>query len=103
MSGEDERQYMIREDYEIYEKYGAPPGRQPCTIMIFMRSSTSWTGISSLVDNVTYFLKKGDFLLIGRNVLHKYHFIEGKHSRSRRIVLWITRQMLDRLSGGEQD
>ena len=22
MSGEDERQYMIREDYEIYEKYG---------------------------------------------------------------------------------
>ena len=44
MSGEDERQYMIREDYEIYEKYGAPTGATACIIMIFMRSSTSWTG-----------------------------------------------------------
>ena len=26
MSGDDERQYMIGEDYEIYEKRGAPTG-----------------------------------------------------------------------------
>lgn len=104
MSGEDERQYMIREDYEIYEKYGAPTGATALHYHDFYEIIYILDGeFSSLVDNVTYFLKKGDFLLIGRNVLHKYHFIEGKHSRSRRIVLWITRQMLDRLSGGEQD
>ncbi|HJC55937.1 MAG TPA: AraC family transcriptional regulator [Candidatus Eisenbergiella intestinipullorum] len=104
MSGEDERQYMIREDYEIYEKYGAPTGATALHYHDFYELIYILDGeFSSLVDNVTYFLKKGDFLLIGRNVLHKYHFVEGKHARSRRIVLWITRQMLDRLSGGEQD
>ncbi|HJA92192.1 MAG TPA: AraC family transcriptional regulator, partial [Candidatus Eisenbergiella merdipullorum] len=104
MSGDDERQYMIREDYEIYEKYGAPTGATDLHYHDFYELIYILDGeFSSLVDNVTFFLKKGDFLLIGRNVLHKYHYIEGKHARSRRIVLWISRQMLDRLSEGEQD
>lgn len=101
---DEERQYMIQEDYEIYEKRGAPMGA--CTLhyhdfyeVIYILDGE----FSSLVDNVTYFLKKGDFLLINRNVMHKYHYVEGKHVRSRRIILWITKQMLDRLSDGEQD
>ena len=104
MSGDDERQYMIREDFEIYEKRGAPAGATALHYHDFYEIIYILDGeFSSLVDNVTYFLKKGDFLLIGRNVMHKYHYVEGKHARSRRIVLWISRQMLDRLSGGERD
>mgnify|MGYP003224966714 CR=1 FL=1 len=44
MSGEDERQYMIREDYEIYEKYGAPTGATALHHHDFMSLSTFWTG-----------------------------------------------------------
>ena len=94
MSGDDERQYMIREDFEIYEKHGAPAGATALHYHDFYEIIYILDGeFSSLVDNVTYFLKKGDFLLIGRNVMHKYHYVEGKHVRSRRIVLWISRQI----------
>lgn len=60
MSGEDERQYMIREDYEIYEKYGAPTGATALHYHDFYEIIYILDGeFSSLVDNVTYFLKKG--------------------------------------------
>lgn len=29
-----------------------------------------------MLENQTYHMKKGDFLLIDCNVMHKYHFIE---------------------------
>lgn len=101
MSGEDERQYMIREDYEIYEKRGAPTGATSLHYHDFYEIICILDGeFSSLVDNVTYTLKKGDFLLIDRNVMHKYYYEEGRHDRSRRIVLWVTRQLMDKLSDG---
>ena len=31
--------------------------------------------------------------------MHKYNFVEKKHDSSRRIILWVTREMLQNLSG----
>ena len=81
MSGEDERQYMIGEDYEIYEKRGAPTGATRIHHHDFYEVIYVMEGeFSSLVDNRTYHLKKGDFLLIPRNVMHNYHMWRGSMS-----------------------
>ena len=58
---------------------------------------------SSMVEDKTYHMKKGDFLLIDQNVMHKYHYVEKKHDSSRRIILWISGQMLGGLGGGDMN
>lgn len=96
----DERQYMIQEGYEVYEKRGAPLGALAFHYHNFYEIIYVLEGeYSSMLENQTYHMKKGDFLLIDCNVMHKYHFIENKHDSSRRIILWITREMLQNLSG----
>ena len=54
-----------------------------------------------MIENKIYHLKKGDFLLIDRNVMHKYQYEENRQDKSRRIILWITKEMLDSLSEGK--
>ncbi len=99
MASSDERQFMINENYEIYEKQGPPTGALSLHYHNFYEIIYVLDGeYSSLVEDRTYHLKKGDFLLIDCNVMHKYHFVEKKHDSSKRLVLWITRQMLERLS-----
>jgi AraC-like DNA-binding protein len=58
---------------------------------------------SSMVENQSYHLHKGDFLLIDQNVMHKYQPTEGKNENSRRIILWVTGAFLKSLSDGELD
>lgn len=100
----DERQYMINENYEVYEKQGAPIGAVSFHYHNFYEIIYVLEGeYSSLIENQTYNLRKGDFLLIDQNVMHKYHYIEKKHDSSRRIILWVTPQMLAELSNGEMD
>ena len=100
----DERQYMLNENYEVYEKHGTPIGALSFHYHNFYEIIYVLEGeYSSLVENQIYHLKKGDFLLIDANVLHKYHYIEKKHDSSKRIILWITEQMLTRLSQGQVD
>lgn len=100
----DERQYMIQEGYEIYEKQGAPLGAITFHYHSFYEIIYVLEGeYSSMLENQTYHVKKGDFLLIDCNVMHKYHFVEKKHDSSRRIILWITRELLQTLSGGGMD
>lgn len=36
-------------------------------------------------------------------MMHKYHFVEQKHDSSRRIILWVTREMLQSLSAEGMD
>ena len=96
----DERQYMIQEGYEVYEKQGAPLGAIAFHYHSFYEIIYVLEGeYSSMLENQTYHMKKGDFLLIDCNVMHKYHFMEKKHDSSRRIILWVTREMLQNLSG----
>lgn len=100
----DERQYMLREGYEVYEKQGAPLGAIAFHYHSFYEIIYVLEGeYSSMLENQTYHMKKGDMLLIDCNVMHKYHFIEKKHDSSRRIILWVTREMLQSLSGEEMD
>lgn len=100
----DERQYMMNEKYEVYEKQGAPLGAISFHYHNFYEIIYVLEGeYSSMIENQTYPMKKGDFLLIDCNVMHKYHFVEKKHDSSKRIILWITQKMLDSLSEGEVD
>lgn len=100
----DERQYMLREGYEVYEKQGAPLGAIAFHYHSFYEIIYVLEGeYSSMLENQTYHMKKGDMLLIDCNVMHKYHFIEKKHDSSKRIILWVTREMLQSLSGEEMD
>ena len=100
----DERQYMMNEKYEVYEKQGAPMGAMAFHYHNFYEIIYVLEGAySSMIENRTYHLKKGDFLLIDRNVMHKYHFVEKKHDSSKRIILWITSEQLAEISGEEMD
>lgn len=100
----DERQYMIGENYEVYEKQGAPTGAMTFHYHDFYEIIYVLEGeYSSMLETQTYHMKKGDFLLIDQNVMHKYHYVEKKHDSSKRIILWVTQGMLAELSGGDMD
>ncbi len=100
----DERQYMMNENYEVYEKQGAPVGAMAFHYHNFYEIIYVLDGeYSSMIENQTYHLHKGDFLLIDKNVMHKYHYVEKKHDSSKRIILWITAQMLAHLAEGDMD
>ena len=100
----DERQYMINEDYEVYEKQGSPIGASTFHYHNFYEIIYVLEGeYSSMIEKQTYHLHKGDFLLIDQNIMHKYHYVEKKHDTSKRIILWVTSQMLSELSDGKVD
>lgn len=100
----DERQYMMNENYEVYEKQGAPTGAITFHYHNFYELLYVLEGeYSSMVEDRCYRLRKGDFLLINQNIMHKYQYEEGKHDSSKRIILWITPQMLANLSGTGPD
>ena len=104
MEANDERQYMMDENYEVYEKQGAPLGAATFHYHNFYEIIYVLEGeYSSLIENQTYHLHKGDFLLIDQNVMHKYHFEEKKHDSSKRILLWVTEQLLQQLSKNDMD
>lgn len=104
LEASDERQYMINEYYEVYEKQGAPTGATSFHYHNFYEVLYVLEGeYSCLSGNQTYLLKKGDFLLTDCNVMHKYYPLAEKPESSRRIILWITKAMLDKLSDGTMD
>lgn len=104
LEASDERQYMMNEKYEVYEKHGAPIGALSVHYHNFYEIIYVLEGeYSSMLENATYHMKQGDFLLIDCNVMHKYHYVEKKHDTSKRIILWITDEMLQSISGGEID
>lgn len=100
----DERQYMLNEDYEVYEKQGEPVGAAALHYHNFFEIIYVMEGeFSVLVHDRTYMLHRGDFLLINCNIMHRYQPVEKKSAPSRRIILWITDKMLERLSEGEMN
>ena len=104
LEASDERQYMLHENYEVYETHGAPTGAITMHYHNFYEIIYVLEGeYASLLGNQTYHLKSGDFLLIDCNMMHKYQYIEKKHDSSKRIILWITESMLEKLSDGAMD
>ena len=100
----DERQYLMEEDYEVYEKQGAPTGAMTFHYHNFYEIIYVLEGeFSSMLEERTFHMRKGDFLLIDQNVMHKYHPVENKHESSKRIILWVTARLLEELSAGQAD
>lgn len=100
----DERQYMLDENYEVYEKEGEPVGAAALHYHNFYEIIYVLEGeFDSLAEDKIYPLHRGDFLLINRNVMHKYQPVGKKQAFSRRMILWITDGMLERLGEGEMD
>ena len=100
----DERQYMLDENYEVYEKEGEPVGAASLHYHNFYEIIYVMEGeFSSLAEDKIYPLHRGDFLLINRNVMHKYQPVEKKQVSSKRIILWITDGMLERLGEGQME
>lgn len=104
LDASDERQYMMNENYEVYEKQGAPLGAIAFHYHNFYEILYVLEGeYSALVEDKCYRMKKGDFLLIDQNCMHRYQYDEGKHDSSRRIILWISAQMLSSLGNEGTD
>lgn len=104
LDASDERQYMLNENYEVYEKQGAPLGAIAFHYHNFYEILYVLEGeYSSLVEDKCYRMKKGDFLLIDQNCMHRYQYDEEKHDSSRRIILWISAQMLSSLGNEGTD
>ena len=100
----EERQYMLNDEYEVYEKQGAPTGALAYHYHNFYEIIYIVDGsFASQVGDTVHSLKKGDFLLIDKNNLHRYSYVEGKHDTSRRIILWITDTMIRRLADEDVD
>ena len=96
----EERQYMIDGDYEVYEKIGAPTGAMSFHYHNFYELLYVLDGeYSSMVETQSYQLHKGDFLLIDQNCMHKYQPSGKEIDNSRRIILWVTNDYLQELSG----
>lgn len=104
LEASDERQYIMNETYEVYEKQGAPTGAMAFHYHDFYEIIYVLEGeYSSMLENRTYLMRKGDFLLINQNVMHKYRYDEKKQDASKRIILWIAPQMLEELGGQDMD
>ena len=100
----DERQYMLNENYEVYEKQGEPVGAAALHYHNFYEIIYVMEGeFASLAEDKIHPLHRGDFLLLNRNVMHKYQPAEKKQDVSRRIILWVTDGMLERLGEGDTD
>ena len=100
----EERQYLIDKDYEVYEKEGAPTGAMAFHYHNFYEILYVLDGeYSSMVENQSFHLHKGDFLLIDQNVMHKYQPTPGLSENSKRIILWVTAPFLRSLSEEDVD
>lgn len=100
----EERQYMIDRDYEVYEKEGVPTGAMAFHYHNFYEILYVLEGeYSSMVENQSYHLHKGDFLLIDQNVMHKYQPTAGAGDNSKRIILWVTGNFLRGLADDDVD
>lgn len=104
MEARDERQFMLQEDFEILEKYGVPVGALEMHSHGFYELLYIEEGeFATAVGNQLYVLEKGDFLLIDRNCLHHYQFVEKRHEKTKRLLLWVTKEFLQSLSGDGVD
>lgn len=100
MAADDPRQYMLNERMEIYMKTGVPSGALEMHFHNFYEIMYITEGtFTILIDNTDYLLHAGDFVLIGINKLHHYRYLNKAHNDSKRILFWISKEYLEKLSG----
>lgn len=97
-------QYMPNDSFEIYEKIGVPSGAREMHFHNYYEIMYVKEGhFATLIDDTTYELKKGDFILIKQNQLHHYPFDGDGYNDCYRLILWISRHYMEQLSGGLMD
>lgn len=106
MLGRDEfqlRQHMLREDYEIYHYLDSSELHVSLHFHDFFECYFLLSGrVSYQIDNQAYTVTPGDLLLISPNQLHR-PLISSAKLPYERIVLWISRRCVERLSTPETD
>ncbi|MDD3277284.1 MAG: AraC family transcriptional regulator [Lachnospiraceae bacterium] len=99
MAADDARQYMLNDEFEIYEKVGIPSGAMEMHFHNFYEIMYIAEGeFEILLNNTTYQLHPGDILLIDRNHLHHYQYAEKRHENCRRLLIWVSQTYLDQIS-----
>ncbi|NSB16833.1 helix-turn-helix domain-containing protein [Clostridium beijerinckii] len=99
LSEDDNHKQIVGNNFEIYEKHGVPMTVDTYHYHDFYEVVFILDGeCSMLVNDSTYYLKRGDFLLISSGIMHKYNYNDTIHTNSKRLILWISRPYLDSLS-----
>jgi len=99
LSRNDNHKQIIGNNFEIFEKHGVPTTIDKYHYHDFYEIVCILEGeCSMLVNNYTYYLKRGDFLLISSGIMHKYNYSDTVHTNSKRLILWISKSYLDSLS-----
>lgn len=92
------RQHMLLEDYEIYHYLDSSELHVSLHFHDFYECYYLLSGrVSYQIDNHSYTMAPGDLLLIGPNQLHRPLISDGKVPYER-IVLWISRRFIEKLS-----
>jgi AraC-like DNA-binding protein len=97
------RQHMLREDYEIFHFQGKNGAQIALHFHDFYECSLLISGtLSYQIESASFAEQPGDLLLIGPNQLHRPLFIHGTEPYER-IVFWLSRPFVERLSGPGAD
>lgn len=97
------RQHMLREDYEIFHFQGKNGAQIALHFHDFYECSLLISGaLSYQIESASFAEQPGDLLLIGPNQLHRPLFTHGTEPYER-IVFWLSRSFVERLSGPGAD
>ena len=97
------RQHMLREDFEVFHFSGNNGVQIALHFHDFFECSLLLSGkLSYQIESVSFCEKPGDLLFISPNQLHRPLFIHGAEPYER-IVFWLNRTFVEKLSCGETD
>jgi AraC-like DNA-binding protein len=97
------RQHMLSSDYEIFHYSNTNLAGVNLHHHDFYECFLFISGdVTYLIEGKTYYLKPGDIILINSNELHQA-VIESKEVVYERIVLWMNKSYLQKLSSSETD
>jgi len=97
------RQHMLREDFEVFHFTGDNGVQIALHFHDFFECSLLLSGkLSYQIESTSFAEQPGDLLLIGPSQLHRPLFIHGTEAYER-IVFWLSRSFVERLSDAEND
>ena len=98
-----QRQHMLLEDYEIYHYKDSRELHVSLHFHDFYECYLLLSGgIRYQIESASFSIQPGDLLLIGPNQLHRPLFTQTDEP-SERLVLWLSRSFVERLSTPETD
>lgn len=97
------RQHMLREDFEVFHFTGNNGVQIALHFHDFFECSLLLSGkLSYQIESASFAEQPGDLLLISPNQLHRPLFIHGTEPYER-IVFWLSRSFVERLSDEKND